>query len=268
LKHPERVAGLHFFNPVHKMPLVEVARSPATGERSVAALAQWAVSLGKTPVLVKDSPGLVVNRVLVPYLNEAVLLVTEGLGIEQVDRVMVRFGMPMGPLELLDQVGLDVAAHIARALQPAFGGRFPDNPAFEQMKNRGWLGQKNGVGFYRYAGKKKRVNRFAQALIRSEQPAQASRLPLAARLTEARERMVLLMCNEAAACLGEGLAAVRDVIDLAMVMGTGWAPFRGGPLHYTADRGAGEVVEALRTMAQRHGPRFEPCASLLSEAGA
>jgi 3-hydroxyacyl-CoA dehydrogenase/enoyl-CoA hydratase/3-hydroxybutyryl-CoA epimerase len=268
LKHPERVASLHFFNPVHKMPLVEVARTPATDERTVATLAQWAVGLGKTPVVVKDSPGFVVNRILVPYLNEAVLLVAEGLPIEQVDRVMVRFGMPMGPLELLDQVGLDVAAHIARALQPAFAGRFPDNPAYEQMTNRGWLGQKNGVGFYRYAGKKKRANRFAQALIHQEQSGAATKLPPAARLTEARERMVLLMCNEATACLAEGLAGDAGAIDLAMVMGTGWAPFRGGPLQYLADRGADDVVQALRTLAQRHGPRFAPCAALRGEPGA
>ncbi len=134
LAHPERVAGMHFFNPVHKMPLVEVARASASSELSLATLTQWAINLGKTPVLVRDSPGFVVNRILMPYLNEAVVLVSEGLDIEQVDRVMKRFGMPMGPLELLDQIGLDVAAHVAQSMQPVLAGRFEPNAAFEKMR--------------------------------------------------------------------------------------------------------------------------------------
>src|SRR5207302_2831278 len=116
---------------------------------------------------VKNSPGFVVNRILMPYLNEAVLLVGEGLTIPQVDAVMTRFGMPMGPLELLDQVGLDVAAHIATAMQPAFGNRFSPNPGFELMPQKGWLGQKNGIGFYRYRGRKKRFNEWAEKSLRA-----------------------------------------------------------------------------------------------------
>jgi 3-hydroxyacyl-CoA dehydrogenase/enoyl-CoA hydratase/3-hydroxybutyryl-CoA epimerase len=262
LKHPERVAGLHFFNPVHKMPLVEVARAPATSETTATRLAQWAASLGKTPVLVKDSRGFVVNRILIPYLNEAVLLVREGLDIEQVDHLMVRFGMPMGPLEVLDQVGLDVAAHIARTIQPAYGDRFVPTLAFERLARRGWLGQKNGIGFYRHQGKKKKQHHAAQAELRLHDPAPSadylSKLPPAARLQEARERLVLLMCNEAAAVLEEGLAASAEMIDLAMVLGTGWAPHRGGPLRYAADRGREEVVVALKGLAERLGPRFAP----------
>src|SRR5262249_22126122 len=128
LTHPGRVAGLHFFNPVHKMELVEVAHTPTTDPRAVEMLAAWSVCLGKSPVVVRDSPGFLVNRILMPYLYEAVLLVAEGMKIHRIDQVMHRFGMggpsPMGPLELLDQVGLDVAAHIARALRPVFGTRF------------------------------------------------------------------------------------------------------------------------------------------------
>ena len=152
LKHPERVAGLHFFNPVHKMPLVEVARTPRTQPAALALLTQWAIGLGKTPVLVWTAPASSSIASCMPYLNEAVLLVAEGLKIEQVDRVMKRFGMPMGPLELLDQVGLDVAAHVAESMQPLLAGRLETNPGFEQMRANGWLGQKSKKGFYIHHG--------------------------------------------------------------------------------------------------------------------
>jgi 3-hydroxyacyl-CoA dehydrogenase/enoyl-CoA hydratase/3-hydroxybutyryl-CoA epimerase len=220
------------------------------------------VALGKTPVVVKDSPGFVVNRVLMPYLNEAVLLVAEGVAAERIDREMRRFGMPMGPLELLDQVGLDVAAHVARSVRPALGDRFAPNPAFEQMCQKGWLGVKSGTGFYRHQGKKKRVHLPALALLRGEPtgppPELASR--------EARARMVGLMINEAAACLGEGLAENADTIDLALVFGTGWAPHRGGPLRYADDWGISSVVGELEDLARRLGPRFEPCPELRRRA--
>jgi 3-hydroxyacyl-CoA dehydrogenase/enoyl-CoA hydratase/3-hydroxybutyryl-CoA epimerase len=258
LAHPGRVAGLHFFNPVHKMPLVEVARAPATDAGTVELLARWAVVLGKTPVVVQDSPGFVVNRVLMPYLNEAVLLVAEGMGVEEVDRLMTRFGMPMGPLELLDQVGLDVAAHIARSIQPAFGNRFAPNPAFERMVEQGWLGHKSKWGFYRYQGKKRTVNEAAVVMLREN--------AAAGNTDDARDRLVLGMVNEAAACLGEGLAADAATIDLAMILGTGWAPHRGGPLHDADDRGVGDVARALTGLAQRLGPRFEPCPELRRHA--
>ncbi len=266
LSHPGRVAGLHFFNPVHKMPLVEVARNAATADRAVRALTAWAVALGKTPVVILDSPGFVVNRILTPYLNEAVLLLVEGMPVEQVDEVMVRFGMPMGPLELLDQVGLDVASHIAKALQPVFGVRIPPNPAFAEMVGAEWLGHKNGWGFYRYQGSVKKVNQAAPLRLREGRSESAAALlealPPAVRSQQARDRMVLLMVNEAAACLGEGIAADAATVDLAMVLGTGWAPHRGGPLRYAADRGHAEVAQALEDLARRLGPRFEPSAEL------
>jgi 3-hydroxyacyl-CoA dehydrogenase/enoyl-CoA hydratase/3-hydroxybutyryl-CoA epimerase len=266
LAHPERVAAMHFFNPVHKMPLVEVARSPATNEQTVAALSRFAVALGKTPVVVSDSPGFVVNRILMPYLNEAVMLVSEGLTTRQVDGVMTRFGMPVGPLELLDQVGLDVAAHVARAMAPVMGARFPPSPAFELMREKGWLGQKSGVGFYRQRGKKSRPNELAQNALRAAH-ADANAdwhesLPYSVVAQQARERLVLLMVNEAALCLAEGLAADATVIDLAMVLGTGWAPHRGGPMRYAADRGPSEIVQTLSDLARRFGPRFAPCPEL------
>jgi 3-hydroxyacyl-CoA dehydrogenase/enoyl-CoA hydratase/3-hydroxybutyryl-CoA epimerase len=272
LAHPGRVAGLHFFNPVHKMPLVEVARAAGSSDQALAVLAQWALDLGKTPVLVRDSPGFVVNRILMPYLNEAVLLVGEGLKIDRIDAALRRFGMPMGPLELLDQIGLDVAAHVAASMRPVLEGRFAPNTAFERMRANGWLGQKSGRGFYIHRGKRPKVNDLAQNLLRGEAQGAgatlAKALSPAARLSEARERMVLLMVNEAAMALGEGLASSADVIDLAMVFGTGWAPHRGGPLHYADDRGLTEVVQALVNFAGRYGPRFEPCEELKRRANA
>ncbi len=270
LAHPERVAALHFFNPVHKMPLVEVAHAPTTAREAIASLTQWAIKLGKTPVIVTDSPGFVVNRILIPYLNEAVLLVAEGMAPERVDEAMKRFGMLAGPLEVIDQVGLDVAAHIARTVQPAFADRFPPNPVFEALVQGGWLGQKskNG-GFYSYSGKKKRVNAAALAVVRRT-PANSSSLlaslPPPAQLREATERMVLLMVNEAAAAVGEGLVAVPDLIDRAMVFGTGWAPHRGGPLRYADDRGVAECERVLNDLTRRLGPRFAPCAELTRRA--
>ncbi len=269
MKHPQRVAGMHFFNPVHKMPLVEVVRAPASSDAALATLAQWAIQLGKTPVVVRDSPGFVVNRILMPYLNEAVILVSEGLTIEQVDRVMKRFGMPMGPLELLDQIGLDVAAHVAQSMQPVLAGRFEPNAAFEKMRAAGLLGQKSGRGFYLHGGKKPKVNTQVQELLRGESSsAVAQALPAAVRGTEGRERMVLLMVNEAALGLSENLTSSAAAMDLAMVLGTGWAPHRGGPLRYADDRGLADIAQALTALATRYGRRFEPCAELKRRAEA
>jgi 3-hydroxyacyl-CoA dehydrogenase/enoyl-CoA hydratase/3-hydroxybutyryl-CoA epimerase len=265
LRHPERVGGLHFFNPVHKMPLVEVIQAPGTTAAIAARLAHFAAALGKTPVVVRDGPGFVVNRVLMPYLNEAGILVAEGMPIEQIDGIMRRFGMPMGPLELLDQIGLDVAAHVAQAVAPAFATRFTPHPALEELCQMGFLGQKSGAGFYHYAGRKRRVN--SQALSLLEKNSHGGGLPSRALdPREALDRMVLPMVNEAAACLAGELAASADVIDLAMILGTGWAPHRGGPLRYADDRGIKDVVRGMEFLAERIGPRFEPGSELRRRA--
>jgi 3-hydroxyacyl-CoA dehydrogenase/enoyl-CoA hydratase/3-hydroxybutyryl-CoA epimerase len=277
-QHPERVAGLHFFNPVHKMPLVEVVRAPSTNNQVVGRLMQWSAALGKTPVEVVDSPGFVVNRILMPYTYEAVLLAATGVPVETIDQTMRQFGMPMGPLELLDQVGVDVAAHIARAMQPLFAERLGSYPeqeglsrSFERMRQNGWLGQKAGLGFYNYRGKVKTVHRAALKTLEEDVAAPASDairdLSRSIQLRESRERLVLAMVNEAAACLGDRLAADADTIDLAMVLGTGWAPHRGGPLRYAQDRGLDDVLRKLEDMAKRLGPRFAPCSALREWAG-
>jgi 3-hydroxyacyl-CoA dehydrogenase/enoyl-CoA hydratase/3-hydroxybutyryl-CoA epimerase len=269
LPHPERVGGLHFFNPVHKMPLVEVVQGPATASRALALLLRFAIDLGKTPVRVGDGPGFVVNRVLMPYLDEAVRLVGEGLKIKDLDRLMRRFGMPMGPLELLDQIGLDVAAHVAELVREQLGETRAANAVFAAMAEKGWLGQKSGQGFYIHKDRRTKVNKAAQELVVRTSGAVAAvmSLPPAVRLADARERMVLLMVNEAARVLERGLAD-SETIDLAMVFGTGWAPHRGGPLRDADDRGLGDVVRALTALATRLGPRFEPCGELKRRAAA
>jgi 3-hydroxyacyl-CoA dehydrogenase/enoyl-CoA hydratase/3-hydroxybutyryl-CoA epimerase len=274
LEHPERVAGLHFFNPVHKMPLVEVVEAPRTDRRSLALLLGWSVALGKTPVPVKDSPGFVVNHVLMPYLSEAVLLLVQKMPMAGIDKLMRRFGMPMGPLELLDQIGLDVAAHVAGAFKPAPGDPTAGYAAavghlFQQLSQRGWLGQKSGSGFYVYRGRRRRPHRAAAQLLqgidlRNYGLETFSWLP--PQPGEARDRLVLPMVNAAAACVGESLPERPEQVDLAMVLGTGWAPHRGGPLHYGDSRGLPEVVRVLQGLAQRLGPWFEPCAELRRRA--
>jgi len=234
LQHPGRVAGLHFFNPVHKLPLVEVVQAATTQIETIQRLTQWALTLGKTPIRVKDSPGFVVNRILMPYVNEAVLMVAEGYGIDEVDHIMKRFGMPMGPLEMLDQIGLDVAAHVADSMQPRLGERFAPNPVFRRMSESGWLGQKKRAGFYYHRGNRKRVNKDVLPLLREN----ASPRPITGdRATQARDRLVKLMVEEARRCLAEGLTSTAEEIDLAMILGTGWAPHRGGPLRYGEERG-------------------------------
>ncbi|GIW79631.1 MAG: fatty acid oxidation complex subunit alpha [Gemmatales bacterium] len=269
MAQPQRLAGMHFFNPVHKMPLVEVVRGPACEEDAIAALVQFAAKLGKTPVVVGDGPGFVVNRILLPYLSEAGLLLQEGMPVEAIDQTMRRFGMPMGPLELLDQVGLDVAAHIAHAVGPAFADRIPPQPALDRLCELGCLGQKTGKGFYCYQGARKTgVNDQALQTLTRElgiKHAQQKR-PRHEQMQFARERMVYLMVNEAAVCLEEGLAERADIIDLAMVLGTGWAPHRGGPLRYADTCGAAEIVRKMEAMAEQLGPRFRPCSELRRRA--
>lgn len=268
LDHPSRFAGFHLFNPVERLPLVEIVRGSQTSAAIVTTLKALALSLGKIAVVVNDSPGFLVNRILVPYLNEAVRLAAEGVTFERIDRVMRRFGMPMGPLELLDQVGLDVAAEVAASIAISPFGRFARNAVLARMCERGWLGRKSAAGFYEYRGKAKRANRNVQPILRESAPPLATRAAPQARvsLPEIRERMVLVMVNEAAACLAGGVADTAEVVDLAMVLGAGWAPHRGGPLRYADELGAAMVVERLVDLCAVAGSRFEPCDDLRQRA--
>lgn len=223
--HPERVIGLHFFNPVHRMPLVEVITLPETSADVVATVIKFVQKLGKTPVVVKDSPGFLVNRILVPYLMEAVRLHESGVPVKDIDDAMLEFGMPMGPMRLLDEIGLDVAAHVAKTLADAFPDRFPKTNALDKMVAAGQLGKKSGQGFYRYDKKGGEV-----VAARHEKPAMPQHESL-------QMKLALLISQEAMRCLKEGIARSADDVDLAMVLGTGYPPFRGGPIAYARDQG-------------------------------
>lgn len=222
ITHPERLLGLHFFNPVHRMPLVEVVRSATTSNETIATAFALVRSLSKTPVLVEDRPGFLVNRILLPYLVEAGQLFDNGGDPKFIDDAMLNFGMPMGPLRLIDEVGLDVALHVASTLAAAFPDRMKVPEILERMVAKQMLGRKNNSGFYRYKGKETLPNPDALKL-RSGTTANPDGLPL---------RLANKMSEEAARCLDEGVAASADDIDLAMILGTGYPPFRGGPLRH------------------------------------
>ncbi|MGQ0634807.1 MAG: 3-hydroxyacyl-CoA dehydrogenase NAD-binding domain-containing protein [Planctomycetaceae bacterium] len=275
---PSHVAGLHFFNPVHRMPLVEVVKANATSPRTIATLVELVREMGKVPVVVADRPGFLVNRVLGPYLDEAVRMVCEGVSPEVVDRAAREFGMPLGPLELLDQVGLDVASDVSRVLAPLHREAGPTQARLEAMVARGRLGKNAGVGFYHYHdGHKPGVAAWADKMIpkrapatrpffakaaaepEATSPAQAVRFANGESLDDISQRLILPLLDAAAQALADQIVPEAWMVDLAMVLGTGFAPFRGGPLRLIDEWGTGHVVTALERLAQTCGPRFQPC---------
>jgi 3-hydroxyacyl-CoA dehydrogenase/enoyl-CoA hydratase/3-hydroxybutyryl-CoA epimerase len=261
--HPGRVIGMHFFNPVHRMPLVEVIRAERTSDETVATIFAFAKTLGKTPVVVRDAPGFLVNRILAPYLSEGVRLILDGCRIEDVDAAMTAFGMPVGPLALLDDVGLDVATKAGEVLAAAFPERMADCGQ-NAMVAAGRLGRKNGKGFYEYdGGKRGKPSDEAYAILRVKAPAASSLPP---EVMEAR--LVLLLVNEAAHCLEDGIVTGPAKLDLAMIFGTGFPPFRGGPLRYADSLGANRVFTRLDDLSERLGPRFAPAERLRELANA
>ncbi len=245
---PERVVGLHFFNPVHRMQLVEVVTTAQTHDARIARLVDFVKKLGKTPIVCADSPGFVVNRILFPYLDEAVRLVCEGVPADRVDRVIEDFGMPMGPLELLDQVGIDVAAHVADSLSRLSLQPSPTPQRLHQMASLGDFGRKSGQGFYAYVGGKKGA---ATSQVSSSSGGATTDEMI-------QERLVLRLVNEAAKVLAEGVVADPWMIDLAMVLGIGFAPYTGGPLAYAEQFGVLELVHRLELWERRAGRRFVP----------
>ncbi len=263
----ERVLGMHFFNPVKRMPLVEIVRGSHTSEEVLARASRLALDLGKTPVVVADVIGFLVNRVLGPYLDEAIRLVEAGLDPSEVDATLVRFGMPMGPCELLDVVGLDIAQHAAASLEGAYGPRMRASQYLAPRVNAGELGQKTGAGLYSW-----RTDGGSRPEKLGRNPRLGDRRALALSEAEITDRCVLAMVNEAVRCLEEKVVASAVELDLATVLGTGFAPFRGGVLRYADARGVPEI--ALRLRAIQEAPdirtnadrkaRFEP-APLLAE---
>jgi 3-hydroxyacyl-CoA dehydrogenase / enoyl-CoA hydratase / 3-hydroxybutyryl-CoA epimerase len=249
---PENVVGMHFFNPVDRMPLVEIIRGEKTSDTAMVTTAALARKLGKTVVYCNDGPGFVVNRILGPYMNESGFLLEEGNSIESLDKAMVDFGMPMGPMALLDEVGIDVAAKVAVILTEAFGARMQKSTVVEKLYADGRHGKKNGKGLYVYEdGKRKGPDSSVYKVLGIRSPKEADAKAVV-------ERMVLSMINEASLILDEKIVASAGELDLAMIMGTGFPPFRGGLLRYADSLGVPYIVSRLDELSSSAGPRFRP----------
>jgi 3-hydroxyacyl-CoA dehydrogenase/enoyl-CoA hydratase/3-hydroxybutyryl-CoA epimerase/3-hydroxyacyl-CoA dehydrogenase/enoyl-CoA hydratase/3-hydroxybutyryl-CoA epimerase/enoyl-CoA isomerase len=257
LADPARFCGLHFFNPVRRMTLVEVVRGPATGDATVATAVALAKRLGKCPIVVRDSPGFLVNRVLMPYLHEATELVREGIDPARIDRVARGFGMPMGPIELYDMIGLDTAFYAGLVLSAAYGDRIEASPLIPALVKSGRLGRKTGSGFYRYSGADQK------ARIVGVDPAGRKvldRYAVTPRETNDRtlaDRLLLPMLLEAVRAFDEGIVRDPADIDLAVIHALGFPPFRGGLLAWADSLGAAEVLRRLEPLAGL-GPRMIP----------
>jgi 3-hydroxyacyl-CoA dehydrogenase/enoyl-CoA hydratase/3-hydroxybutyryl-CoA epimerase len=239
LADPGRLVGLHFFNPVARMMLVEVVRAPATREKTISDAIAFTRQLDKLPLPCRSAPGFVVNRILMPYMTEAMFAGESGIPLEVIDRAAVDFGMPMGPVELADSVGLDVALHVGNILARAYGRSAPT--LLESMVKAGHLGRKSGRGYYVWRDGKP---------VRSGEAATPPE--------DLQDRLVLQFVNEAVACLRERVVEDADLLDAGLIFGTGFAPFRGGPIRYARERGVDAIVTRLRELQGRYGPRFRP----------
>ncbi len=248
LENPARFAGLHFFNPVHRMPLVEIITHDKVAPETVEALYKWALKVKKTPVIVKDGPGFLVNRILMPYLNEAGFLLEEGVSIEDIDKACLNFGLPMGPCRLLDEVGLDVGQKVAKILHDGLGDRAMPSGLVAGMVEKGMLGRKTQAGFYLYdeSGKAVSENEDAKALLPSHSKKMSE--------VDIQMRVILPMINEASICLSEEIVATPGELDLALIFGIGFPPFRGGLLRYADSQGLDRLVEALNKRAESIDP--------------
>ncbi|MFQ5640123.1 MAG: 3-hydroxyacyl-CoA dehydrogenase NAD-binding domain-containing protein, partial [bacterium] len=251
VKKPERVIGFHFFNPVHRMPLVEIIRGEKTSDAATVSAVAFAKKLGKIPIVVKNSPGFLVNRILGPYLNEAALLLEEGAKIEEIDKAMVDFGMPMGPLHLMDEVGIDVGFKVAQILSAAFGDRVTPSRVIEKLYDDERLGRKGGRGFYTYGDKGKKADSGVYALIadliKSEAPVSQQAI---------QERLTLIMIKEGVLCLEEEIVRRPRDVDAGMIFGTGFPPFRGGLIRYADAIGASSLSEKMAALVKKRGERF------------
>ena len=241
LDAPKRFIGLHFFNPVAMLPLVEVIRCADTDQDAMDIGFAFTKGIGKFPLECLSSPGFVVNRILAPYMGEAMALAKEGVPLAEIDKAAVDFGMPMGPIELADSVGLDIAQHVAGILTTASDRDVPDND-LASMVEAGNLGRKTGQGYYRWEDGKA-----------VKPPSSGGSVP-----ADIQDRLILAMVNEAVACLHEGVVTEADLLDAGVIFGTGFAPFRGGPINYARERGVDSVKASLRELAENHGDRFAP----------
>jgi len=240
LARPERLVGLHFFNPVPQMPLIEIVQSERTDAGVMQAAVAFSRKLDKLPVPCRSAPGFIVNRVLMPYLHEAMYAAQEGVPLAVIDKAAVDFGMPMGPIELADVVGLDVATHVGEIIAAELGRPAPDLSRLRELVAAKKLGRKSGEGFYVWKDGKPHKPAFDGT------PAPQDLI----------DRLILVLVNECVACLREKVVEDPDLVDAAVIFGTGFAPFRGGPLAYARARGVSEVVARLGEFASRHGARF------------
>ncbi len=275
---PEHVIGLHFFNPVSRMKLVEVVITKETSEETRARSLAFVRQIGKLPVIVHDSPGFLVNRVLFPYLLDAAELFESGVAAERIDRALVQWGMPMGPLRLIDEIGVDITIDIGNTLEKAYGRRDDVSAVLLWLRDGQMLGRKTGAGFYKYDGKAQTRNdslsqwRRASTVAGGGDPgnneSSATTRPASpppATADDLPNRLIFLMVNEAARCVEEKVVESAEVADYGMILGTGFAPFRGGPLRYAEHYGLNKVVEELERLAQSE-EKFLPCEILRKHA--
>lgn len=259
-RRPEQVIGMHFFSPVARMPLLEVIPTAATAPQTVSTAVGFGRRLGKTVIVVKDAPGFWVNRILSPYMIEAAHLLLSGVRPDDIDAAMVQFGFPVGPITLLDEVGIDVAQHACEVLQAAFGERMTPPPALAALVKDGRLGRKAGKGFYTYSGGKKGGVDSAIYPLLGVQP--NGGIPTA----EIVQRLTYAMLNEAARGVAEGVVRSPRDGDIGAIYGFGFPPFRGGPLRYVDDLGADRLFAELQRLAERLGPRFAPSDAIVEQA--
>ncbi len=260
-KRPEQVVGMHYFSPVHKMPLLEVIRQPKTSDATVATAVAVGKKQGKTVIVVGDGVGFYTSRTLAPYMGEAGFLIEEGAAVDAIDRALVQFGFPVGPLQLLDEVGIDLAGHVAKIMLDAFGARMTPPPGFERLAKEGRSGRKNKKGFYLYDGKKKKR---VDETVYDGMPGGRKRKEIDPEAMA--ERLALQMANEAALCLGEGILRSPRDGDIGAIFGLGFPPFRGGPFRWLDTVGVAQAVKKLEGWQQKLGPRFAPAPLLVDMA--
>jgi 3-hydroxyacyl-CoA dehydrogenase/enoyl-CoA hydratase/3-hydroxybutyryl-CoA epimerase len=255
----DKVCGFHFFNPVHRMPLLEIIATEKTSEQTIATAVAFARQLGKMVIVVKDKEGFIVNRILLPYMNEAAYLFQEGVDTKHLDDIVKQFGMPMGPMELADEVGIDVGYHVAHILEGAYGNRMRIAEILKTVYEAGMLGKKSGEGFYIHSGKHKTVSSNVQNMRGNTVFTLDDNVIL--------KRLLYIMINEASRCLEEGVVESASTIDVGMIYGTGFPPFRGGLLRYADSVGVKRIVADLKEFQARFDQhRFEPSQLLLSMA--
>ena len=262
---PENVIGLHYFSPVDKMPLAEIIAHAKTSDQTISTTVAFAKKQGKTPIVVKDKAGFYVNRILAPYMNEAALILLEGESIGKLDKALVNFGFPVGPMQLLDEVGIDVGAKIGPILQAELGDRFAPPEAFNKLISDKRLGKKVQKGFYLYKDKKgkkvtkKIVDESVYSLLNISVKDKKTN-------TELVQRCLYMMLNEAARCLDEGIIRNARDGDIGAIFGIGFPPFLGGPFHYIDTLGAKTLVTQLNQWSNELGERFKPCQALITMA--